>query len=118
NYSRRNCAIRSFREGRKISPSIRYRHDPLHLLRDVRGSLSGAGDFPAQGLRHYRLHAGRHGPSQRQTSGDRRSNARSSTKMEREEMSGEWPATSDELLSLKGPPRFAFSSLVTCHSSL
>ena len=41
--------------------AIRYRHDPLHLLRHVRGGLPGAGHFPAQGLRHYRLQPGRNG---------------------------------------------------------
>ncbi len=63
-----------------------YRHDPLHLLRDVRGSLSGAGHLSAQRLRHYRLHACRHGASQGKTSRDRRSNARRGTEMERKKV--------------------------------
>ncbi len=58
----------------------------MHLLRDVRGSLSGAGHLSAQRLRHYRLHACRHGASQGKTSRDRRSNARRGTEMERKKV--------------------------------
>ena len=49
---------RSLRQGRKVSRGIRHRHDPLHLLRDVRRGLPGTGDFPAQRLRHHRLTPG------------------------------------------------------------
>ena len=59
---------RPFREGRKISGRIRYRHDPLHLLRHVRGSLPGAGDFPAKRLRHHRLHPGEWSTTKRSSS--------------------------------------------------
>jgi hypothetical protein len=57
NYSRRDSFDRPVRQSRKISRGIRYRHDSLHFLRDVRGGLSGAGDFSAQGLRHHWIHA-------------------------------------------------------------
>src|SRR6266550_4024438 len=57
NDSRRDSFDRPVRQSRKISRGIRYRHDSLHFLWDVRGGLSGAGDFSAQGLRHHWIHA-------------------------------------------------------------
>ncbi len=50
----RDSRWRQVRQGREIPGGIRHRHDPLHLLRPVRRSLPGAGDLPAQGLRHHR----------------------------------------------------------------
>ena len=75
-----------FAKVEKYPKRIRHRHDSLHLLRDVRGSLSGTGDFPAKGLRHHRSHARGDGARQRKTSRDRRRHARRGVEMEREEM--------------------------------
>ena len=56
------------RQGREAPEGIRDRHDPLHLLRHVRGGLPRAGHLPAQGLRHHRHHARRDGPRQGRSS--------------------------------------------------
>src|SRR5262249_16904320 len=71
----------------EISSRVRYRHDPLHLLRNVRRGLPRAGDFFTQGLRHNRIHTCRDGASQGETARDRRSNTRCGVEMEQEEMS-------------------------------
>src|SRR5438477_62257 len=76
NSSRRNSADRSICKGGEVSRAIRYRHDSLHFLRHVRGSLSRAGDFFAQRLRYYRFHPRGHGASQGETARNRRSDKR------------------------------------------
>ena len=50
---------RSLGQGREATRGVRNRHDPLHLLRHVRGSLPRAGHLPAEGLLHHGLPARR-----------------------------------------------------------
>ena len=75
-----------FAKVEKFPQRIRYRHDPLHLLRLVRGGLSRAGDLPAKRLRHHRLHPRGHGAQQGEAARNRRRHARRRLEMEREEM--------------------------------
>jgi hypothetical protein len=84
-YYRGAPALVRYTDGR-VSSRIRHRHDPLHLLRNVRRGLSRTGHFSAQRLRHHGLHARGHGASQGKASRDRRSNARRGIEMEPKEI--------------------------------
>src|SRR5438552_3202207 len=69
----------------------------------VRGSLSRAGNFSAQRLRHHRFHARRDGASQREAARDRGRHARGRPKMEREKMKPDFRFFSLRALPFQSP---------------